>query len=41
MGKVVEERINSALDGKPESIQNFLANGGALELFVWLGLIYL
>ena len=41
MGKVVEERISSAIDGSPESIQNFLANGGDLELFVWLGLIYL
>lgn len=41
MGEVVEKRISSIIDGKPDSIQNFLANGGALELFVWLGLIYL
>ncbi len=41
MGKVVEERISAAIDGEPDSIQNFIANGGALELFVWLGLIYL
>ncbi len=41
MGKVVEERISSAIDGEPDSIQNFHANGGGLELFVWLGVIYL
>jgi hypothetical protein len=41
MEKMVEERISSVIDGKPDSIQNFLANGGVLELFVWLGLIYL
>ncbi|MEX4008258.1 hypothetical protein [Neoaquamicrobium sediminum] len=41
MGNEIEERISSVIDGKPDSIQNFLANGGSLELFVWLGLIYL
>jgi len=41
MEKMVEERISSVIGGKPDSIQNFFANGGVLELFVWLGLIYL
>lgn len=41
MGKVIEERISKVIDGSPDSIQNFVANGGSLELFVWLGLIYL
>lgn len=31
MGKVVEERISSVIDRKPDSIQNFLASGGALD----------
>lgn len=41
MGEVVEDRISAVIDGTPESIQNFVANGGGMELFVWLGLIYL
>ena len=41
MGKLAEEQISSAIDGEPDSIQNFVLNGGILKLFVWLGLIYL
>lgn len=41
IGKVVEEPMSKVIDGKPGSIQNFVAKGDALELFVWLGLIYL
>ena len=41
MGEVVQDRISTVIDGNPDSIQNFVANGGGLELFVWLGLIYL
>lgn len=41
MADRVENPIGSALNGDPDSIQNFVANGGCLKLFVWLGLIYL
>lgn len=41
MGKVVEERISAVVNGEPDSIQNYIASGGGLELFVWMGLIYL
>lgn len=41
MGKAVEERMSAVVNGGPDSIQNFLASGGALEVFVWMGLIYL
>lgn len=41
MGKVVEERMSAVVNGGPDSIQNYVASGGGLELFVWTGLIYL
>jgi hypothetical protein len=40
MGSMVEDPISKAFYGGPYSIQNFVADGGGLQLFVWLGLIY-
>ncbi len=41
MGRVIEERISAILNGGPDFIQNHIAENGALEFFVWMGLIYL
>lgn len=41
MGKEIEQPISAALDGSPDSVQNFVASGRGLHLFVWMGLIYL
>jgi hypothetical protein len=41
MGREIEEPISAALDGSPHSVQDFVASGKGLHLFVWMGLIYL
>jgi hypothetical protein len=41
MGRKIEQPMSAALDGGPDSVQNFLVSGGGLKLFVWMGLIYL
>lgn len=41
MGREIEQPMSVALDGGPNSVQNFVATGGGLRLFVWMGLIYL
>lgn len=41
MGKVIEERISQVVNGGPDAIQNYITANGALEIFVWMGLIYL
>jgi hypothetical protein len=41
MGRMIEERISAVVSGGPDSIQNHLVDNGALEFFVWMGLIFL
>ncbi|WFU42721.1 hypothetical protein QA640_09800 [Bradyrhizobium sp. CB82] len=41
MGKTIEKPMSAVVNGGPDSIQNHVAANGALELFVWMGLIYL
>lgn len=41
MGREIEKPISAALDGSPHSVQDFVASGNGLHLFVWMGLIYL
>ncbi|HVR57226.1 MAG TPA: hypothetical protein VMT72_10405 [Pseudolabrys sp.] len=41
MGRRIEQPMSRALDGSPHAVQDFVASGGGLELFVWMGLIYL
>lgn len=41
MGREIEQPMSAALDGSPDAVQKFVASGGSLRLFVWLGLIYL
>ena len=41
MGRRIEERISKVVNAGAEAIQKHIAGGGALEFFVWLGLIFL
>ncbi len=41
MGKEIETPVSEALKGGVESLNDFLQNGHAFKLFVWMGLIFL
>lgn len=41
MGDRVETRISKVLNGGPEAVQKHVMDGKSLELFVWMGLIFL
>ena len=41
MGRQIEERISKVVNGDPDAITKHIADGDALEFFVWLGLIFL
>lgn len=41
MGEEIEQRISKVVAEGAASIQDFVAQGGGLTLYVWLGLIYL
>jgi hypothetical protein len=41
MGRQIEERISKVVNAGPDAVQNHIANGNSLEVFVWLGLIFL
>lgn len=41
MGHQIEERISKVVNAGPDAVQNHIANGNGLEVFVWLGLIFL
>lgn len=41
MGRQIEERISKVVNAGPEAIRKHIADGNALEFFVWLGLIFL
>jgi hypothetical protein len=41
MGRQIEERISKVVNAGPDAVQNHIAAGNALEVFVWLGLIFL
>ena len=41
MGRQVEERISKVVNAGPDAVQNHIRDGNGLEVFVWLGLIFL
>ena len=41
MGRQIEERISKVVNAGPQAIHKDIADGDALEFFVWLGLIFL
>jgi hypothetical protein len=41
MGRQVEERISKVVKAGPDAVQDHIRDGNGLEVFVWLGLIFL
>jgi hypothetical protein len=41
MGKVIEKPISQVVAGGAKAINDYISNGGLLNIFVWMGLIYL
>jgi hypothetical protein len=41
MGRQIEERISKVVNGGPDAVQDHVKKGNGLEVFVWLGLIFL
>src|SRR5262249_50585270 len=41
MGRQIEERVSRIVNAGPDAVQNHIAAEGALDFFVWLGLIFL
>jgi hypothetical protein len=41
MGDQIETRISKVLNAGPDAVQKHVVDGNALELFVWMGLIFL